>query len=96
MSLQLTRRNLAWLVAGSLTTLALGLAVVWLNIERVDMAYRLKTLQVEFDARSSHSAKMRLERDNLLSPMRLREKSEEFGLAPAQSGQIRRMERQGG
>jgi cell division protein FtsL len=96
MSIQLTRRNLVWLVVGVLTTLALGLALVCLNIERVDVAYELKKLQVRYDEKQSHAAKLRVERDNLLSPGRLRREAEEYGLVPAQSGQIRRLEQRGG
>jgi hypothetical protein len=66
--------------------------MVWLNVERVDMAYGLKKLQVELDSKQSHASKLEAERDNLLSPYRLRELAEGLGLGPARPGQIRRLE----
>lgn len=71
--------------------LILSLAVVWLNISRMDMGYNLKALQTEFEARESLSDKLRIERDNLLSPYTLGQKASEYGLQPATPGQIRRM-----
>ncbi|MBG0775067.1 MAG: hypothetical protein H0S85_01360 [Desulfovibrionaceae bacterium] len=72
-------------------SLVLGLTLVWLNIERMDMAYGLKQLQTEIDKGEALSAKLGVERDNLMSPYRLRRKAEEYGLAPAGQGQVRRM-----
>jgi len=96
LNVRLTPRGLFLLIVGGVCALLLGLAVVWMNIERMDTAYRLKALQMELDARQSLAAKLRLERDNLLSPLRLREKAREYGLGPAKPGQLRHMNTQGG
>ncbi len=76
----------------AVTSLVLGLTLVWLNIERMDIAYGLQKLQVELDRDSAHAAKLEVERDNLLSPYRLRQKAQELGMRPAVPGQIRRLE----
>ena len=79
------------LVLSIMTSLVLGLTVVWLNIERMELAYGLKKLQVGLDESRDLMAKLQLEKDNLVSPYDLRRKAEEYGLGPAQAGQIRRV-----
>ncbi len=71
--------------------LALGLGVVLCNIERVGLAYDLKTLQGELDSASSLVTRLEMERDSLLSPHRLRARAAEFGLEPAGQGRLRRL-----
>lgn len=79
----------------SVTTLAaLGLTLVWLNIERTKLAYRMRTLQHEVDARIDLNAKLSVEREHLLSPRELGKKAEVMGLGPAKTGQIRRLDSQ--
>lgn len=80
------------MVLAAVTSLVLGLTLVWLNIERMDIAYGLQKLQAELDRDSAHASKLELERDNLLSPYRLRMKAQELGMRPAEPGQIRRLE----
>ena len=80
------------MVLMALVTLFLGLTLVWLNIERVDLAYGLKKLQVALDEKSAHADKLAIERNNLMSPFRLRKKAEIYGLAPAKAGQIRHLQ----
>ena len=75
----------------ALVTLMLGLTVVWLNIERVAMLYSLRTLQGEVEERQVLVAKLQVERENLRSNYRLQQDAEEYGLGPAEPGQIRRM-----
>ncbi len=70
----------------------LGLTLVWLNIERVNMAYELKKLQAEVTKLEAHEAKLTVERDNLLSPYRLRKLAKDYGLEEAGTGQMRVME----
>ncbi|MFV0423346.1 hypothetical protein [Oleidesulfovibrio sp.] len=82
------------MVLSLISGLVLALTLVWLNIERVDMAYGLKKLQVELNTKENHASKLEAERDNLLSPYRLRELAEGLGMGPAKPGQIRRMEEQ--
>jgi uncharacterized protein with NRDE domain len=67
------------------------MTLVWLNIERVDMAYGFKELQQELERRESLASKLRVERDNLVAPYRLRNKAAEYGMGPARSGQMRHM-----
>lgn len=72
-----------------LLMLVFGMGLVWLNIERVDMAYEITRLQGEIDQSTALSAKLEVERDTLITPGRLRELAVQFGLGPAKSGQIR-------
>lgn len=74
-----------------LVTLMLGLTVVWLNIERTAMLYGLKRLQGEYEERQALVAKLQVERENLVAHYRLREEADQYGLGPAEPGQIRRM-----
>lgn len=71
--------------------LLLGLSSVWLNIERMDLAYDLDKLQKELDARTALAAKLELERNNLLSPYRLKRLAAMYGLVPVGPGQMRLM-----
>lgn len=72
--------------------LVLGLFLVWLNIERWDLAYRMERLERELEDKSALVAKLEVEKGNLLSPQRIRELAQNFGLAQAKSGQIRHLE----
>ncbi|BBD08551.1 hypothetical protein [Desulfovibrio ferrophilus] len=81
-----------WATAGLLAlSLLLGLGLVWCNIERMDLAYGLKTQQVELERVEALIGKLELERNNLLSPHRLRAKATELGLGPAGQGRLRRI-----
>lgn len=73
---------------------ALGLTLVWLNIERTKLAYRMRALQHEVDERIDLNAKLSVEREHLLSPRELGKKAELMGLGPAKTGQIRRLDSQ--
>ena len=72
--------------------LVLGLFLVWLNIERWDLAYRMERLERELQDKSALVAKLEVEKGNLLSPQRIRELAQTFGLAQARPGQIRHLE----
>ncbi len=74
-----------------LSALVLGLLVVWLNIEQVDMAYNLKKMRYEADQANNLTAKLEVERDNLISPYRLSKEAELMGMRPAESGQQRKI-----
>ncbi|MCL1939076.1 MAG: hypothetical protein FWG04_00235 [Desulfovibrionaceae bacterium] len=77
----------------SVTTLAaLALTLVWLNIERTKLAYRVRTLQSEVAQITDLNAKLGIEREHLLSPHELGKKAERMGLGPAKPGQIRRLQ----
>ncbi|WP_320170914.1 hypothetical protein [Maridesulfovibrio sp.] len=70
--------------------LLLGLVSVWFNIERVDRAYDLRRMEKRLDEQEALAAKLEVEKNNLLSPLRLRELAKQFGFGPASQGQIRR------
>ena len=83
---------LGWAVAVlSCTALAMGLTLAWCNIERLDLAYRVRQHQNDLDAHLALAAKLEVERANLLSPYRLQERAKELGMNPASSGRIRKL-----
>ena len=73
-------------------TLCLCLGTVWINVERANIAYRLKEMKVALDKLETHSAKLEVERDNLLSPYRLNAEAEKMGMRLAAPGQLRYLE----
>lgn len=73
---------------------ALALSLVWLNIERTKLAYRVRALQHELQQAQDMNAKLGLEREHLRSPHELGKKAEALGLGTARPGQIRRMEKE--
>ena len=75
--------------------LVFGLGLVWLNIERVDMAYELNKIQRQIDEVDTLVAKLEVERNTLITPARLRELARQYDLGPARPGQIRRVNRSG-
>lgn len=79
------------LVLSAAMLAALALTLVWLNIERTKLAYRVRTLQHEASQVADLNAKLSIEREHLLSPHQLGKKAEQLGLGPAKPGQIRRM-----
>ena len=80
------------LVISFAALVALGLTLVWMNIERTKMAYRMRTLQREADEQTELNAKLSVEREHLLSPRILGGKATGMGLGPAKAGQIRRLD----
>lgn len=83
----------SWLplfIVSLVAALALGLASVWMNIERMDLAYDLRKMEQERDSKSALLVKLKVERDNLASPNRLRKLARKYGLSVASPGQIRR------
>lgn len=80
-------------IAGALV---LGLSSVWLNIERMDLAYDLNKLEKELGSRTALAAKLELERNNLISPYRLKRLASLYGLGPVGPGQMRLMTGQPG
>lgn len=72
-------------------TLLLALSSVWLNIERMDLAYDINKLEKELASRTALASKLELERNNLLSPYRLKRLAAMYGLEPVGPGQMRLM-----
>ncbi len=75
--------------------LVFGLGLVWLNIERVDLAYELNKMQRQIDNVEGLTAKLEVERNTLITPARLRAVARDYGLGPARPGQIRRVNEKG-
>lgn len=73
-------------------TIVLGLALVWVNIERVDLAYELKTLDRELQEKQDQNSKLQVERHYMLAPATLRTRAESAGLHPPRRDQIRTLE----
>jgi len=71
--------------------LVFGLGLVWLNIERVDMAYEINHTQRLIEDADALTAKLDVERNTLITPARLRELAKQYNLGPARPGQIRRV-----
>lgn len=86
----LSRCVMRWAGLGGLA-LVLGVLHIWLNIERVDLAYRYRDMEEELQRKATLIQKLHLERDNLLSPYRLKDLAGKLGLAPAAPGQIRKL-----
>lgn len=83
-----------WAVSMAFSVLLLlvfGLGLVWLNIERVDMAYELGKVQRQIEEADTLVAKLEVERNTLVTPARLREAARQYSLGPARPGQIRRV-----
>ena len=61
-----------WLLAfiiSLLLSLLMGLALVWLSIERTDKAYSIRQLRNEVEQRAVLKTKLEVERDRLLARM---------------------------
>ena len=83
-----------WLLAfiiSLLLSLLMGLALVWLSIERTDKAYSIRQLRNEVEQRAVLKTKLEVERDRLLAPHVLRRKALQLGMSEANPGQSRRM-----
>jgi len=75
-----------------LVTIVLGLTLVWVNIERVDHAYKLKALEREYQEMLEQHSKLQVELHYLLAPPTLRDRAEKAGLRPPARDQIRMVE----
>lgn len=87
-----TDKTLLWMILGLLgMALSLGLGAVWLNIERMDLAYDLRKMELSLDQKEDLAVKLTVERNNLVSPYRLKKLAGQLGLEVAAPGQIRRI-----
>ncbi|MCA1742417.1 MAG: hypothetical protein ABR542_01980 [Desulfonatronovibrio sp.] len=75
-------------------TFVVCLSKVWVNIERVDLSYRMQRLQNEFRENQELRTKLTIEKNNLLSPYRLKELGEKRGLFSPEESQIRKIRNQ--
>jgi len=89
------RGSIGWLVfvvLGTLSSLVMGLVLVWSNITRMDINYFINQLQASVRERQEHKAKLETERDSLLSPQELGRKASALGMRQPGPGQVRRMD----
>lgn len=87
-----TDKTLLWMILALLgMALSLGLGAVWLNIERMDLAYDLRKMELSLDQKEDLAVKLTVERNNLVSPYRLKKLAGQLGLEVAAPGQIRRI-----
>ncbi len=75
-----------------ISAVILGLALVWLNLERVDLGYKHKARLDLLAERRSMGEKLEVEKERLLSPQILMQKARAMGKNDARPGQVRRME----
>lgn len=80
------------LILSLLFSMVLGLALVWLSIDRNDTAYSIHKMQGQAEEARAHVNKLEVERDSLLSPYVLGRKAEQLGMGMADPGQVRRLE----
>ncbi len=73
-------------------TVVLAMVLVWVNIERVDLAYDLRKMQATLSKKEELASKLEIERNNLAAPARLRRIAAEAGLHEAGSGQMRKLD----
>jgi len=88
------RGSTGWLVfaiLGALSSLVMGLVMVWSNIERMDINYFINQLQASVKERQEHKAKLETEREFLLSPNELGRRATALGMRQPSPGQVRRM-----
>lgn len=83
------------LVVSMTMSAALALSLVWLNLERTNLAYRVRELQNQVQKGLDLNSKLFIERDHLLSPKELDKKAGPMGLGAARPGQIRRIHEDG-
>ncbi len=87
-----TDKTLLWMILTLMgAALTLGLGAVWLNIERMDLAYDLRKMEKSLDHKEALAVKLTVERNNQVSPYQLKKLAGQQGLGVAAPGQIRRI-----
>lgn len=84
------KRVLACLGLG-VSALALGICLVWINLELVGVSYRIKEVHDLLEGEKELKSKLQVEHMNLLSSYQLRKKAVQMDLHPPREGQIRVM-----
>jgi hypothetical protein len=69
----------------------LGLGLVLVNIERVDLGYKMKQVSMSIARSQELLSKLEVERNNLIAPSRLRREGEAMGLREPRPGQVRKL-----
>jgi len=87
-----TDKTLVWMILTLLgAALSLGLGAVWLNIERMDLAYDLRKMEKSLNQKEALAVKLSVERNNQVSPYQLKRLAGQLDLGVAAPGQIRRI-----
>ena len=84
----------AWLlvlIISVLFSFSAGIFLIWMSIDRTDLAYNIHRVQKDLGNGQGHIVKLEVERDSLLSPYELDKKARELGLSIADPGQVRRL-----
>ena len=79
------------LMISLLFSFSTGLFLIWMSIDRTELAYNILKTQNELDSGKGHIVKLEVEKDSLLSPYELDKKAQELGLRIADPGQVRRL-----
>ena len=79
------------LIISVLFSLVTGLAMIWMSIDRADIAFNIGQLQRELNQRTALRDKLEIERDRFLAPGDLRRHAEKFGMHEAGPGQVRHL-----
>ena len=74
------------------SAIMLILTIVWINIEKVDIAYTVHELQGDMLKKEALIEKLRVEQDTFFSPLQLLALAENFNLKPANPGQLRKID----
>lgn len=85
----------SWIIMQVVILLILGLSSVGVNIERLDKAYDIRKMEKELARKTALSSKFEVERNNLLSPYRLKQLAASHGLDVAEPGSIRKLQTPG-
>ena len=74
------------------SALVLGICLVWINLQLVDLSYSIKEVHDVLDSEQELKAKLEVEHMNLLSLYQLQKRASRMGLYPPQTGQVRMMD----
>lgn len=80
------------LVLSCALSVALGLGLVFVSIERTELGYGVRNLEGQVKERMTRMNEFEVERGRLLSPYALEQKAASLGMRAAKPGQIRRIE----
>ncbi len=90
--MKVVQENRGWslcVAMGVISALAMTLTLVWVNIERTNINYFFNKLQVDLREKRTHTVKLEVEREYLLSPRELGRRAKALGLEKPTAGQIR-------
>ena len=90
--LDFTKVRICWLVVLFSITIVLSLTKVWVSIEKFDLAYDLKKLQKEYAVNMELKFKLLAEKNNLLSPSRLKKLAKDMDLFMPGADKVRKLQ----